>query len=102
MGQKWVNGIQSFKECQIKITKINNNEKLVYDFSKINHLLKLRKKEIKTKTLKKISPKIIINREKKLYYNNEPVKVRRPAAKKDKKLKMVARKILNNFRTMKI
>merc|ERR1711957_247562 len=46
---KWVNAIQDFKECQIKITKINNNEKLVYDFSKINHLLKVQKKVTKAK-----------------------------------------------------
>merc|ERR1712032_1031912 len=97
----WVNAIQEFKECQIKIQKINNNDKLVYDFSKINHLLKVQKKEIKQKkTTGKIVPKAKINREKKLYYNNEKVKVVRP--KKDKALKRVAKRILINFRVMSI
>lgn len=126
--ESWINAIQEFKECQIKISKINNNDQLVYDFSKINHLLKVKKSVPPEQT--KIGKGGILGsptalraqreQAKSLYYDNVPVNVKRPisiaatksgsaarggvpvANKKDQALKKVAKKILNNFRIMRI
>jgi hypothetical protein len=123
--ENWINAIQEFKECQIKVSKINNNDQLVYDFSKVNHLLNMQKTAAKGAAAKASGP--LNNRRvqsvmaKSLYYDNVPINVKRPIpisaiggtggvtggktaplAKKDQALKKVAKKILNNFRIMRI
>lgn len=99
--ENWVNAIQEFKECQIKVSKINNNNQLVYDFSKVNHLLKIKKEAVKkAPTVKKV-----IKRPRSLYYDNVQIKKKDALVKTSKKdllIKKAAKNILKNFRVMRI
>ena len=107
----WLQNLQEFKECSIKVKKINNNDKLVYDFSKVNALMKIKgtKKETKKQKAKekvKIQKKFIeiSQKDKKLFYNNtNPVKKVSKADKANSsKVKNIVKSMMNTFKNNKI
>jgi len=106
----WLSTLQEFKECSVKIKKVNLNDKLVYDFSKVNSLLKnTQKKESNTQKAKekvKIQKKFIetSQKDKKLFYDTtNPVKKTSRAEKANKKkVTNIVKSMMDTFKNNKI
>lgn len=95
----WINAIQVFKECQVTVQTVDHNDKLLYDFSKINNLLK-------NKDIDKIH-KSIIKPEKaaqSLYYDNSnPTIVKSDETKSsEKKVHNIVNRIMETIESSRI
>lgn len=93
-----VNTFQEFKEYQNQVQNIDNNDKLVFDFSKINELLK-NKNEKWTKSV--LKPEKLV---KSLYYDNTNPTVQKSDATKaaENQVSSIFNKIMKSFQTTKI
>lgn len=107
--KNWLANLQEFKECSVKIKKVNLNDKLVYDFTKVNALMKSSKKETKAEKAKeklKIQKKFIetSQKDKKLFYENTCKNKKLSKAEKANKsqIKNIVKSMLDTFKNNKI
>lgn len=94
----WINAFQKFKECQVSVQYVDHNERLIYDFSKINELLKNKNEKFSKSLL--IPEKAV----KSLYYDNTNPTVHKSDATKaeENKVNNIVKRIMETFETSRI